>query len=195
MRILFLFWPLISVAQTIPPSIQEVDRYLGLPNWQSSFSRPQALTYDFSEITGKTTSVVSYRADSRLVESETVRISSFDENGKEVSVSDLRKADWESQHGNWVRFYISQTESFGYKMKIEEVQRVQTQIEINGVMTSVGALHVIVSGKNQIGWVLAQTYIITNELRGLGQLLLREETQNVFGAKVKRSHLIKSVAQ
>jgi hypothetical protein len=58
---------------------------------------------------------------------------------------------------------------------------------------TVNALEVRASGKNQLGWRLEQTYVITHEIPGVGGVLLRGEIQDVLGAKVQRTHRVLSI--
>jgi hypothetical protein len=189
---LFLFCSSVSSA-AISPNLQSIDEYLGQPDWQGSFAKPQSIETVFVEKGVGSPSKSLYKVQSELGDQNTLKVLNLDQNGKEISSFQLQRQDWENVHGNWVRIFISQTESYGFKMSIEEITSVQVNVQVNGAPVRVGALQARVVGKNQLGWTLTQTYIITNELRGMSQLLFRDEIQSFLGTKILRSHQVLSV--
>jgi hypothetical protein len=181
---------------TLPPDMQVVDRYLGSPDWHQSFGEPQTLDASFVEVLEKGSgSAIPYRVHSELIEQNTVKISNLDKSGKMTSSYNLQNSEWQSHHGNWIRFFIEQTESYGYNVKVNQITKSEEQVQVNGSQITVDTLQVQTLAKNQLGWELIQTYVITNKLHGVGQLLLREEIQNVYGRNVQRSHRVLKIQE
>jgi hypothetical protein len=192
-KMLSLLFSLFFSVTAMAGNLEAIDDYLGQPNWQGNFAKAQNTEIAFTEEGSGTSSRALYKVHSELTDGSTLRVSNFDEGGKEISSSNLVKTDWENAHGNWVRIFMAQTESYGYKMAVEEIKNVEAQVLVDGAVVNVKALQVHAVGKNQLGWAIDQNYVITNEVRGISQLLYREETQNVFGGKIRRAHKILSV--
>jgi hypothetical protein len=167
---------------------------LGNPSWEENFAKPQAVKMILEEKSGQeTTSSIRYQVRSEPAGSDSVKIVSLDESGKEISVSNLEKSAWKSNHGNWIRFYFALTESYGFKLSVQKITKVKAQTQVNGVRLEVDALEVQASGKNQLGWMIEQVYIVTNKIRGVGGLLLRSETQPILGQKILRTRQVTSI--
>src|SRR5688572_12646 len=122
MNAIFLF--IFPALAYLPANLEYVDSYLGQPNWKNNFERPQTVNAVFLEESGQTTKS-EYLTKSEMVSPDTVKILNLDQHGKEISSFNFQKSSWESQHGNWIRIFVSQTESYGYKMTIDEVTPIQ----------------------------------------------------------------------
>jgi hypothetical protein len=187
-----------ALAQTTPPglpaSLATVDEYLGTPDWAKGFGKSQSLEGVFDEkmLPKFTDSSLHFQVKVEPTSASTALISTLKMNGDKTSESTLNRIDWDTNHGNWIRMFIAQTESYGYRVTIDEVTPIQMQVRRNGTPVTVEALQVLTSGKSAVT-TIQQRFVITKEIPGAGGLLVREETQkNGFG-RIRRTQQILDV--
>ena len=101
--------------------LSTVDRFLAPVDWLSSFGRDQITKFEFEEISFMGSSKQNSQVKSHLKSDSVVEIVSADMSGQPNSVAEITKEVWFKNNGNLVRYFVSQTQSFGIKFQLKEI--------------------------------------------------------------------------